>query len=317
MKIIKMKKQLISLVIPIFNEQDSLNELYQQIVKTFRTDLKNFAYELILINDGSSDSSLEIIKQLAKTNPQILIISFRRNIGKATALDRGFQKAKGDLVVTMDADLQDGPENLQLMINQLNQGYDLVVGWKKQRYDPLNKTLPSRLFNFVVGRSAKIPLHDFNSGLKLMRRSVAKEIYLYGELHRFIPVLAAQRGFRVTEVAVTHHKRKYGRSKYGWSRLVRGFFDFLTIMFLGKFGSRPFHLFGLWGGISFIIGTVCLIYLTILHFSGISIYRRPLLTISVLLVVAGLQLLSIGLIAEMVIDRSNKENSLPIDYETR
>lgn len=308
----------ISFVIPIFNEQNSLRELYDQLKQITKNKLREFTPEIIFINDGSTDNSLKVLKQLHDQDSNVKIISFRRNLGKATALNQGFKKASGDIVVTMDGDLQDGPENIPALIEKLNKGYDLVIGWKEQRHDPLTKLIPSRAFNFFVRIFSKIPLHDFNSGLKVMKSEVAKEVYLYGELHRFIPVLAFQQGFKLSEIPVIHHPRKYGTTKYGWERLLKGFFDFLTVMFLSSFGQRPLHLFGLIGAFGMILGIIFGIYLSVLHFQGISIGTRPLLTLSVLLVVAGLQMLSIGLIAEMIVNKSkSEEKKLPIDYETK
>lgn len=310
-------KNLISAVIPVFNEDQSLDTLYKQLLDQFKSKLVDYNYELIFVNDGSTDNSLSILKSLHKQDPNVRIVSFRRNLGKAAALNQGFKKAAGDVIVTLDADLQDGTENIPQLIKKLNEGYDLVVGWKKERHDPVNKLVPSKAFNFFVRLFSNINLHDFNSGLKVMRGEVVKELYLYGELHRFIPVLATQQGFKVSEILVVHHPRKYGKTKYGWERLLKGFFDFLTVMFLSSFGQRPLHLFGLIGAFGIILGMIFGVYLSILHFQGISIGTRPLLTLSVLLVVAGLQMLSIGLIAEMIVNKSRKEDkNIPIDYET-
>lgn len=231
-------KKLISVIIPVFNENQSLDILYKQLLDQFKSNLKDYNYELIFINDGSTDNSLSILKALHKQDSKIKIISFRRNLGKATVLNQGFKKAAGDTVATLDADLQDGPENLPRLIEKLHSGYDLVVGWRKKRHDSMSKLILSKAFNFFVRILSGIPLHDFNSGFKVMRSEVAKEIYLYSELYRFIPVLAFQQGFRVSEIPVDHHPRKYGITKYGWERLFRGFFDFLTVMFLSGFKSR-------------------------------------------------------------------------------
>ena len=303
----------VSLIIPIYNEEGSLLELYAAIKKAVRS-----FHEIIFINDGSSDNSLNLMKELVTTDQRVKVISFRRNLGKAMALNRGFEKAEGDIIVTLDGDLQDDPENIPLLIEKINEGYDLVVGWKKKRNDPKNKTIPSKFFNFFVKSISKINLHDFNSGLKVMKKDVAKELILYGELHRFIPVLAYQLGFKVTELPITHYPRKFGVSKYGWDRFFKGFFDFLTVIFIDKFSQRPLHFFGLIGSVGILIGFVLGIYLSVLHFEGIAISRRPLLILSVLLIVAGLQMLSIGLIAEIIIRKSNSSKiQLPIDYETR
>lgn len=235
-------RQTLSLVISVFNEQNSIIELYEQIklvVKEYKLSLE----EIIFINDGSTDDSLNVLKSIKDS--KVKIISFRHNLGKATVLNQGFKKASGDLIVTMDADLQDDPKNFPQLIEKLNDGFDLVIGWKKERADPFTKVMPSRFFNFFVGKISKISLHDFNSGLKVMKREVARELYLYGGLHRFIPVLAYQRGFKAGEVPVIHHPRKYGKSKYGGDRLIKGFLDFLSVMFLNKYGQRPL-LFLVW-----------------------------------------------------------------------
>lgn len=309
-------RQTLSLVIPLFNEQDSIIELYDQI-KLVAKDFNFSLLEIIFINDGSTDDSLNILKGIKDSN--VRVISFRHNLGKATALNQGFRKACGDLIVTMDADLQDDPKSIPMLIEKINEGYDLVVGWKKERFDFLTKVMPSRVFNIFVRKISKISLHDFNSGLKIMKKEVAKELYLYGGLHRFIPVLAVQRGFnKVSEIPVVHHPRKYGKSKYGGERLIRGFLDFLTVMFLNTYGQRPLLFFGLVGITGIFVGLVFAIYLSILHFMGESIGRRPLLIFAVLLIIAGLQILSIGFIAEMMVRRDSRiDNILPIDYETK
>ena len=306
----------ISFVIPLINEHDSLEELYRQINELSQESLKGDGLELIFINDGSTDFSLNKLKELQQEDSRIKIISFRKNLGKATALNEGFKKATGDIIVTMDADLQDGPENIPLLLERLDDTTDMVVGWKKERNDPLSKTLPSKLFNSLARKFYDISLHDLNSGLKVMKKEVAKELYLYGELHRFIPVLAVQRGFKVAEIPVVHHARKYGKTKYNLSSRFKGLLDFMTVMFLGRYGTRPLHFFGRLGALSITIGLIFGVYLSVIHFQGVSIYRRPMLILSVFLVLSGLQLLSTGLIAEMIVDTKASSNSLPIDYES-
>lgn len=311
-----MKKSL-SFIIPIFNEQESITELYTQLKDLFKSKLKDYLVEIIFINDGSTDNSLGIIKDLAIRNHEIKIISFRCNLGKAMSLNEGFKKTKGDIVATMDADLQDDPKSVAPLIEKLNEGYDLVVGWKKNRLDPFDKIYPSKIFNFFVGKISNIPLHDFNSGLKIMKKEVARELYLYGGLHRFIPVLASQRGFTVSEVPVVHHPRKHGKSKYGEERLIRGFLDFLSVMFINSYGQRPLLFFGLLGTAGILIGLIFAVYLSILHFQGETIGRRPLLTFSMLLILAGLQLFATGFIADMIVRKSTGiDKKLPIDYES-
>lgn len=304
---------MISCIIPLYNESGSLKPLYFEIKQIFNTHLKGTKYEIIFINDGSSDNSFEILKKIKLLDQNVKIISLRKNVGKASALQAGFLFAKGKIIVTIDADLQDLPSNIPLLLNKLEEGFDLVVGWKKIRNDPWSKKIPSLIFNLMVRLSSRLSLHDFNCGLKVMKKEVVQEIYLYGEMHRFIPVLAHKRGFKVTEVIVKHDKRAFGQSKYGWERNIRGFFDFITIMYLTGFGQRPLHFFGLIGIFSIFFGSILGIYLSILHFQGESIGRRPLLILAVLLIVTGLQLLSIGLIAEMIVSRSKDIEKIPIE----
>lgn len=311
-----MPKKKISFVIPVFNEEKSLQKLYEEIKDTVASDLPKFGFQIIFIDDCSTDGSLEIMREIRKTDYRIEIISFRKNLGKAQALNEGFRKAIGDIIVTLDGDLQDDPSNVKNMIEKMNEGYDLVVGWKKNRQDPITKRFPSKCFNLFVRIFSRIPLHDFNSGLKVFKKDVVKNIGLYGELHRFIPVLVSQAGFSVTEIPVLHRKREYGISKYGWQRFLKGFFDFMTVTFFYNFGQRPLHFFGLLGIFSILLGIIFATYLSILHFQGQSIGTRPLLTFSVLLIIAGIQVISTGLIAEMIISKSKNNGKIPIEYET-
>ena len=309
-------KKSISVIISALNEEESLNELYEGIEASFKKDFKDFEREYIFINDGSTDGTLDVLKKLREKSKAVKIISFRRRLGKATALNEGFKKAKGEIIITMDADLQDGPENFPILYEKLNNHFDLVVGWKKKRHDSLGKVIPSKLFNLLVRKLSKVKLHDLNSGFKIMRKEVTQELHLYGELHRFIPVLAFQQGFKIAEVPVIHHPRKYGKSKYRLGPRLRGNFDFLTVLFLESYGERPLHLFGILGLLGIFIGIILGIYLTILHFQGVVISRRPLLILAVLLIVAGLQLFSTGLIGEMIVSRFKRGEKLPIEYET-
>lgn len=310
-----MKKK-ISFVIPVFNESKSIKRLYEEIKEVSSSSLKDFRFEIIFIDDGSKDESLEVMRSLRETDYRIEIISFRKNLGKAVALSQGFRKSIGDIIVTLDADLQDDPSNIKNMIEKMDEKYDLVVGWKKDRQDPLDKIIPSIIFNLFVRTFSRIPIHDFNSGLKVFKKDVIKSLRLYGELHRFIPVLAIQAGFSVTEIPVTHREREYGVSKYGLERFLKGFFDFMTVMFLSYFGQKPLHLFGLLGLFGIILGTSFAIYLSMEHFKGHSIGTRPLLTFSVLLIISGLQIISTGLIAEMIVSKHKSEEKIPIEYET-
>lgn len=312
-----MLKKKISFIIPVFNEERSVEKLYLQIRDLLATKLKNYLGEIIFINDGSTDQSLSVVKNLRTKDYRIGIISFRKNLGKATALYEGFKKSSGDLIVTMDADLQDDPDSVPELIQKINEGYDLVVGWKKYRQDSWDKTMPSKIFNFLLRSFSATPLHDFNSGLKLFTKDAIKDIRLYGELHRFIPLLVRQRGFEVAEIPVNHRKREFGKSKYGWTRLIKGFFDFLTVMFLSTFGQKPLHFFGVLGLIGIIVGVLLGAYLSILWFQGYSIGGRPLLILSVLLIISGIQLGSTGLIGEMIVSKSRKDEKLPIDFETK
>lgn len=257
----------ISLVIPLFNEAESLPELVAQIAdsiaKSQLSDLFGHkpTYEILFINDGSNDGSDRVIKGLMAQYPEIKLISFRRNYGKSAGLDAGFKAAQGKYVITMDADLQDNPYEIEPLIRKLEEGYDLVSGWKKKRYDPITKTLPSKLFNAVTRTLSGVPLHDFNCGLKAYRNEVVKSLQIYGEMHRYIPVLARWNGFRVGELVVQHRARKYGHSKFGISRFFNGFLDLLTVMFITKYMKRPMHFFGMAGIVSFFIGFVISGYL--------------------------------------------------------
>jgi glycosyltransferase involved in cell wall biosynthesis len=288
-----------SLVIPLYNEAQSLQPLWQEIKKEMDGLSKN--WQAIFINDGSSDNSLEILQKLSVENGQILIINFNHNRGKANALQAGFNAAEGEIVITLDADLQDDPQEFTNLIDKIKSGFDLVSGYKKDRHDPIHKTIPSFFFNALIRKMSGIKFRDINSGLKAYRKEVIKEINIYGELYRFIPILAADNGYKITEIPVHHRSRKFGKSKYGVSRFVRGLLDLFTVIFLTKFLKRPLHLFGSIGLIFFSIGLVVSIYLTILHIIyGSIVGHDPLLIFGVLLLIAGIQLISTGLIAELI-----------------
>ncbi len=292
----------ISVVIPLFNEAESLGELHRRLVETLES--LEVSFELIFVDDGSSDQSPEILARLHEEDPRVGVIQFRTNFGKAAALDAGFKATRGAIVVTLDADLQDDPKEIPRMLEKLDEGYDLVSGWKKVRHDPWHKTVPSKLFNAVVRRVSKLPLHDFNCGFKAYRAEALEDLALYGELHRYIPVLVASRGFRVTELPVEHHARQHGRSKYGIERFAKGFFDLLTVVLTTRYRSRPLHLFGLGGLALGTTGGLILTYLTGLWLAGVRpIGNRPLLFLGLLLVMVGVQLVSTGLIAEMIAAR--------------
>ena len=288
----------ISIVIPLYNEEQSLKELYDKI----RNVLNRMGrYEIIFIDDGSIDGSVRALHELRHRDRRVKFIRFRRNYGKSAALSIGFAKAEGDIIVTMDADLQDDPNEIPNLINEIKKGYDLVSGWKKKRLDPLSKTIPSKFFNFVTSIITGIKIHDFNCGLKAYRKEVAKEVEIYGELHRYIPVLAHWLGYKIGEVPVQHHERKYGKTKFGFGRFWKGFLDLLTVIFTTRYMQRPLHLFGFWGLIFFLIGFVIDIYLVYLKFSeGMALSNRPLFIGGILLIIVGVQFISIGLIGELV-----------------
>ena len=294
----------ISVVIPLFNEEESLVELTDRIVEQINLIKKEF--EIVFIDDGSTDKSFEVLTKIKKKHPQIKIVQFNRNFGKSAALFEGFKIATGDIVITMDADLQDAPEEIPNLVNKIESGFDLVSGWKKKRHDPLSKTLPSKLFNFATRRLTGIKIHDFNCGLKAYRTEVIKAIPVYGELHRYLPVLAHWLGFHVGELIVTHHPRKYGNSKFGIKRFFNGFFDLLTVLFITRFRQKPLHLFGFIGLGSSLVGSITLLYLTVLWFQGYGIGHRPLFILGILLITVGIQFFSIGLIGEMIINTRGK-----------
>ncbi|RMG68383.1 MAG: glycosyltransferase [Calditrichaeota bacterium] len=288
----------LSIVIPAYNERESLPVLLQEICQVMQG--LNLAFEVIVVDDGSSDGTFELLEQLKPQMPWLRAISFRRNYGKSAALSEGFKIARGAVVITMDADLQDDPKEIPNLLKKLDEGYDLVSGWKKRRHDPLNKVIPSRIFNFVTARVTGIPLHDFNCGLKAYRRDVIKSIHVYGELHRFLPVLAQWQGFRVGEIPVRHRPRKYGRTKFGVSRFFNGFFDLITVLFITRYKTSPLHIFGMFGLLSFLLGFTTELYLTILWFMGHSIRNRPLFFLGILLIIVGVQFIVFGLIGEMI-----------------
>jgi len=289
----------LSVVIPLFNEAESLRELSTQLKKAL--DALGLDYEVLFVDDGSTDNSFKVLRELHEEDQRLKAIRFRRNFGKSAALSAGFQAAKGDFVVTLDADLQDDPGEIPHLIEKLKDGYDLVSGWKKKRFDPITKTIPSRFFNFVTAGLTRVKLHDFNCGLKAYRKELVKELKIYGELHRYIPVLAHWAGYRVGEVVVQHHARKYGRTKFGPGRFWRGFLDLLTILFTTRYIRRPLHLFGVWGLISFLIGLAIEIYLSIEWVQGkTALSNRPLFLVGILLIIVGIQFISIGLLGEMI-----------------
>jgi len=295
----------VSVVIPLLNESESLRELNERIKEALSD---KYTFEIIFVDDGSTDNSWDVIKKLAGEDTRIHGIKFRRNYGKSTALQKGFERAGGTYVVTMDADLQDDPFEVPDLIAMLKDGYELISGWKKKRYDPITKTVPSRFFNFVTSVVTGIKLHDFNCGLKAYRREVVENIYLYGEMHRYVPLLANWEGFsKIGEKEVHHHPRKHGESKFGISRFIKGFLDLVTLMFVSTFNRRPMHFFGTLGTLCFGVGGIITVYLTILKLVyNEYLSRRPLLVFGVLFLVLGVQFFSIGFLGEMVA-RNNPE----------
>ena len=293
----------LSIVIPLFNEDESLPELAAWIASVMQAN--SYSYEVIMVDDGSTDESWKVIEALRKENNHIKGIKFQRNYGKSAALNEGFKAAQGDVVITMDADMQDSPDEIpELRKLIVEGGFDLVSGWKKVRYDnAITKNLPSKLFNATASKVSGIKLHDFNCGLKAYKKKVVKNIEVYGEMHRYIPLLAKWSGFRkITEKVVEHRPRKYGVTKFGWSRFINGFLDLASIIFVGRFGKKPMHIFGLWGTIVFFIGICIWIYLFIdkLFFAVFSMTSRPLFYVGLISLVIGTQLFLAGFLGELI-----------------
>lgn len=306
---------MISVIIPVFNEQESLGSFSKELFAA----LKNIgtSYEVIFVDDGSFDKSLKILREIEKKNENSKAYSFRKNLGKSEVLTFGFQKAQGDYIITLDADLQDKPSEIQKLLSKANEDWDVVCGWRKKRKDSLSKVFSSRLFNFLAGFLWGLRLHDYNCGLKVLTREAAKSLQLYGGLHRFLPLLAHQQGFTVTEVPVSHEKRRFGRSKYGFSKLWTDLPDMFTMLFLTRYGNRPLHFFGLVGGIIFAVGILILGYLSFIWFQGQSIGRRPLLFLGMLLVLSGFQIFFTGFLADLIINLSNKnKQEFPLKYSS-
>ncbi|HEY9363990.1 MAG TPA: glycosyltransferase [Chitinophagaceae bacterium] len=306
----------LSIVIPLLNEEESLPELCDWICRVANEN--EYSYEIILIDDGSTDDSWCVIEKLSAENSNIKGIRFQRNYGKSAALNEGFRAAQGDVVITMDADLQDSPDEIPALRNMIiNDKYDLVSGWKKKRYDnTITKNIPSKFFNATTRRVSKINLHDFNCGLKAYRKKLVKSIEVYGEMHRYIPVLAKWAGFaKIGEKVVEHRPRKYGVTKFGWERFVNGFLDLLSITFVGKFSKRPMHFFGLWGTMFFLIGMGISIYLIISKIidAQFALTNRPGFYISLVAILIGIQLFLAGFIAELIARNAPGRNSYLIE----
>lgn len=313
----------ISVIVPLYNEAESLPELEAWIRRVM--DANGFSYEIIFINDGSTDDSWQVIESLAEKNPAVKGVSFRRNYGKSPALNTGFRRAKGDVVITMDADLQDSPDEIPGLYKMImSEGYDLVSGWKQKRYDPLSKTIPTKLFNATARKVSGIHnLHDFNCGLKAYRHKVVERIEVYGDMHRYIPYLAKNAGFnRIGEKVVHHQARKYGKTKFGLDRFVNGYLDLATLWFTNKFGVKPMHFFGLLGSLMFLIGLVAIVVvgalkLYALH-SGhhyILVTDSPYFYISLTMMILGTQLFLAGFIGELVVRNSPRRNDYEIEEE--
>ncbi len=288
----------ISVVIPVHDEERSVALLYDELSAALDGDGRS--WEAVFVDDGSADGTFGALTRLHDAHDNVRVVRLRRNFGKATALDAGFAEGAGDIFVTIDGDLQDDPAEIPRLLAKLDEGYDLVSGWKTKRRDPITRRVPSKIFNAVAGKVSGVRLHDMNCGLKAYRAEVVAGMQLYGELHRYIPVLAHYRGYRVTELPVNHRPREHGRSNYGVERYARGFLDLLTVTFMGRYRHRPLHLFGGLGLSFSLIGSIILVYLTIVKILGHAIGQRPLLLLGVLLVVVGIQLLSLGLISELI-----------------
>jgi len=302
---------MVSFIVPVFNEEESIRNFYKEL----RQELKKTGndFEIVFVDDGSTDDSLRMLKEFENKDKDVRIFSFRKNQGKAEALTLGFQKARGDLIVTLDADLQDKPSEIHKLLEKQKEGWDMVSGWRKNRKDSILKKFSSKIFNIIASIFWGLKVNDLNCGLKVYKAKVAKNLNLYGGMHRFIPLLVHQEGFKVTEIPVVHAKRKYGHSKYGFSKVFTELPDLFTMLFLMKYGKRPLHFFGVFGGLLFTLGFIVLLYLSYLKFfQGQAIGNRPLLLFGVLLVLTGLQIFFTGFIADLIIhisQKNSKENT--------
>jgi len=301
------KKYTVSVVIPLFNEGESLKELYHQLTGVLQKI--TVGYELVFVDDGSTDGSLSVLRLLREEDNCVKIISFMRNYGKSAALSAGFEAVKGDIVITIDADLQDNPDEIPGLIEVLDQGADLVSGWKVDRKDPITKTLPSKIFNFVTSLVSGIKLHDFNCGLKAYKKEVEKRVVIYGELHRFIPVLAVWEGFKVSEKGVSHFERKFGRSKYGTKRFLNGFFDLMTVIFITHRSTSPLHFFGRVAVFFLTLGGLINLYFLFQWLLGNGLHVRPVMVAGLVMIVIAVQIGSFGLLAELFSSQTKKSFS--------
>jgi len=306
----------ISVLVPCYNEEESLPELYAKLEQVMHE--RGYDYEYVFVDDGSTDRTIAVLRELAQRSNRVSVIGFRRNYGKSAALNVGFRAVSGDVIVTMDADLQDDPEEIPGLLAKLEAGADLVSGWKVDRKDPISKTLPSKFFNAVTSAASGIRLHDFNCGLKAYRREVVDAITLYGELHRFIPVLANWEGFRVDELGVRHFKRKYGSSKYGAKRFLNGFFDLVTVMFVTRRALSPLHFFGRISIALFTLGVLPQLYFFGVWLAGNGLHVRPIMLLGFVFIIVSLQIASIGLLAEMISSRAARESTYAFrEYNVR
>ena len=302
------EKRMISFVLPVYNEQANLPELHERITAVMEAQPGD--YELVFVDDGSTDESFDVLSGLYERDGRIRVVQFRRNFGKAAAYSAGFDRAQGDIIITMDTDLQDDPAEIPLFLERIDEGFDMVIGWKHKGKGSLEKSLPSRFFNAVVRRLTKIPLHDFNCPFKAYRRHVLQEIQVYGELHRYLPVLASSRGFTLAEVKISNLPRKHGKSNYGFERYIRGMLDLLTVIFITRFIKRPMHLLAVGGILACTLGIGILAFFVIAHFlyrAGVlthitwNIHDRPMLSLGILLIIVGIQFFSMGLLAELFV----------------
>ena len=295
----------LSFVIPVYNEQGSLKQLYSEIIE----NIKEYEYEIIFVDDGSTDKSYSILQQLASEDKNVKIIKLRKNFGKSAGLNVGFQAAEGDIVFTMDADLQDDPKEIPQFIKKLEEGYDMVTGWKVKRRDPISKTWPSKLYNKVTSNTFKLKLHDYNCGYKAYKKEVINELDIYGEMHRYIPALADSLGFKIAEIPVHHRKREFGKTKYGSERYLRGLLDLITVKLVTGYIHSPLYLFGRIGFTFGFVGFIIALYLSIMKLGfGVPLYNRPLLYLGTLLIIIGLQFFSIGLLGELIVNRNRDGN---------
>ncbi len=298
----------LSFVIPFLNEEATLETLFERIAENARTVLRRGeTFEVVFVDDGSTDGSVRVVERLVAQHPEVALLELQGNFGKSAALAAGFERARGRIVFTLDADLQDDPKEIGRFLEKLNEGYDLVSGYKKKRNDPISKVLPSRVFNWMVRKATGIRLHDVNCGFKAYRDVVLHNVRLYGEMHRFIPVLAHWKRFRIAEIPVEHHARRFGKSKFGGGRFFRGLMDLLTVVFLLRYERRPAHFFGGIGLATLLLGVIFGAYLTVLKILGQDIGGRPLLILSVLLIVVGVQILATGLIAELIVHMNRND----------